>query len=169
MVPSSTQALAKQVLQAAHRLGLKIAIAESLTGGLVNASLSAIPGASHVLLGGVVAYQDLVKSSALGVPAALLENLGAVDSAVARKMAEGVRKSFAGHCGISDELVVGLATTGVAGPDAIEGKPVGTVFIGLHASGHQTTRELSLTGSREQIREQTVDAVLQMFLEQFQA
>ena len=169
MDTTSSQQLAQAVLAAATKRGLKIATAESLTGGMITAALSAVPGSSSVLLGGVVAYQNQVKEHALGVPAELLQQLGAVDSAVAVAMAQGVRARFARDCGITDELVVGLATTGVAGPDAIDGKPVGEVFIALDASGLQVVRHLQLSGSRQQIRQQTVDQILQIFLEQFPA
>ncbi len=103
--------------------GQTIAVAESLTGGLVAAALTAVPGASAVVRGGVVAYATDLKAELLGVPADLLERYGAVHPEVAAAMAAGVRDRLrAGY---------GLATTGVAGPDPAEGKPVGTVYIAV--------------------------------------
>ncbi|MFM5904763.1 MAG: CinA family protein [Micrococcales bacterium] len=168
-LPAAAASEAAAVLQAATNRGLKLAVAESLTGGLVSAELAAVPGASNVLLGAVVAYQNAVKQSALGVPQDSLDRFGAVSGQVALEMAKGARVRFAGHCGITDELVVGLATTGVAGPDAIEGKAVGTVFIALSSFAGDRVVELKLSGSREQIRQGTVGAALKLFLEHFQA
>ena len=99
--------------------GLTVATAESLTAGLLAAALADVPGASGTLQGGVVAYQNRVKEQVLGVDADLLEHRGAVDGDVAVQMAQGVRRVLGAD--------VGLATTGVAGPEPHQGKPVGTV------------------------------------------
>ena len=100
--------------------GQTIAAAESLTGGLVAAALTSVPGSSAAFRGGVVAYATDLKAAVLGVPDDLLERRGAVDAAVAEAMAEGARTRM--------WTTVGVATTGVAGPDPAEGKPVGTVY-----------------------------------------
>ena len=100
-----------------------LAVAESLTGGMVAAEITAAPGASRAFRGSVTAYATDLKRELLGVDAALLAERGAVDSEVARQMAVGVRRV----CGAD----VGIATTGVAGPDEQDGKPVGTVFVAV--------------------------------------
>ena len=115
--------LAPLLLTAALRARLTVAVAESLTGGRVAAALTAVPGASAVLRGSVTAYATDLKARLLGVDAALLERVGAVDAEVARQMALGVRKV----CGAD----VGIATTGVAGPTEQDGKAVGTVFVAV--------------------------------------
>jgi nicotinamide-nucleotide amidase len=133
--------------------GQTVAVAESLTGGLLAASLVEVPGASFVFRGGIVAYATDLKSALLDVPASLLERYGAVHADVAGAMAEGVRRRL--------DATFGVATTGVAGPDPADGQPVGTVYIA--ASGQLSTvrRRLSLAGGRRSIRDQ---AVLQSLL-----
>jgi nicotinamide-nucleotide amidase len=107
----------------ALRSRLTVAVAESLTGGRVAAAVTAVPGASAVLRGSVTAYATDLKARVLGVDAALLSRVGAVDGEVARQMAVGVRKL----CGAD----VGIATTGVAGPSEQDGKAVGTVYVAV--------------------------------------
>jgi nicotinamide-nucleotide amidase len=131
---------------------LTVATAESLTGGLVCAALTDVPGASAVLRGGVVAYATDLKSALLGVPATLLAERGAVDPEVAAAMAEGVRERLG--------TAVGVATTGVAGPDPAEGKPPGTVHVAVSSKTGRITRTLMLAGGREQIRHDTVQRCL---------
>jgi nicotinamide-nucleotide amidase len=132
--------------------GRTVAAAESLTGGLVAAALTAVPGASAVVRGGVVAYATDLKAAILGVPADLLERHGAVHPEVAAAMAAGVRDRLCAS--------YGLATTGVAGPDPAEGKPVGTVYIAVAGPGPLLARELALDGDRAAIRSATVESVL---------
>ena len=129
--------------------GDTIAIAESLTGGLLTAALVDVPGASRVLYGGVVAYRTPLKKSVLAVDALLLEDVGAVHPRVAEQMATGVLGAL-----MVDGLAatVGVSTTGVAGPDAQDGQPVGTVFIGFSIRGIVSHRVLALTGDRRSIR-----------------
>lgn len=131
-----------------------VATAESLTGGLVSAALTGVPGASVVVRGGVVAYCTDVKASVLGVDADLLAREGAVDPSVAEQMAAGVRARLAAD--------YGLATTGVAGPDPAEGKPVGRVFVAVAGPTTSRVRALELTGDRAAIRAQAVLAVLRL-------
>lgn len=131
-----------------------VATAESLTAGLVAATLAEVPGVSAVLRGGVVAYSDEVKRTLLGVDCDLLAERGAVDGEVARQMADGVRAQLG--------TTFGLSTTGVAGPGPSEGKPAGTVFVAV--SGPQTgrVRALQLEGDRGAVRIQSVQAVLDL-------
>jgi nicotinamide-nucleotide amidase len=129
--------------------GLTIAVAESLTGGLLVAELIRTPGASAVVVGGVVAYDTAIKHSVLGVDAALLASNGAVDPEVARQMASGVRDVLAVDGRSAD---IGVSTTGVAGPDPQDGKPVGMVFVGIAFGDDVHAVELSLSGSRDEVR-----------------
>ncbi|NQD88152.1 nicotinamide-nucleotide amidohydrolase family protein [Paenarthrobacter sp. CM16] len=133
-----------------------VATAESLTAGMVAASLANTPGASGMLQGGVVAYQNSVKSDVLGVPKELLAAVGSVDGGVAEAMADGARRA----CGAS----VGVSTTGVAGPDPHDGKAVGTVFIGIATEAGTQAFECSFTGDRQSIREQACEAALARLL-----
>lgn len=137
--------------------GLTIAIAESLTGGLVTAELVSVPGASKTLLGGVVAYSTALKRSLLGVDGALLAERGAVDPVVARQMADRVRAACAVDGRPAD---LGLSTTGVAGPDPQDGHAAGTVYIGVASARAIRSVPLQLIGDRTEIRRQTVVAAV---------
>lgn len=145
------------LIAALAQRGLTVAVAESLTGGLVVAALTDVPGSSAVVRGGVIAYATDLKHALLGVDAALLAEFGPVHADVAGQMAAGVASRLG--------ATIGLSTTGVAGPDAQAGQSVGTVFVGLAVAGSITTHKLALHGSREQIREQTVDATLALLAE----
>ena len=134
--------------------GLTVATAESLTGGLVAAALTDVPGASAVVRGGVVAYATDLKASVLGVDRGLLARRGAVDPDVAGQMAAGVRRALGAD--------VGVATTGVAGPDPADGRPVGTVFVAVVHDGGTAVREHAFTGSRTGIRAASVAAALDL-------
>ena len=129
--------------------GLTIATGESITAGLVAGTLADVPGCSAVLRGGVVAYQPDVKTDLLGVPGEALEE-GIVSEAVAVAMARGA----AGRL----HADVGIGTTGVAGPQAHDGEPVGSVWIAAVDGGAVRTAHLVLTGDRAAIRRQTVEA-----------
>lgn len=151
----TAQDLATDVLALLLRRGATVSVAESLTGGLIGATLTAPPGASAVFRGGVVAYATDLKAALLGVPADLLEREGAVHPDVAAAMAKGVRDLTG-----SD---YGLAVTGVAGPDPQDGKPVGTVHIALSGPGKRVwPRDILLTGSRDRIRIGTCRAALRL-------
>lgn len=139
-----------------------MAVAESLTGGLVVSALVDVPGASAVVRGGVVAYATPVKASMLGVDAELLRAHGPVHPEVARQMADGVRAAFA-VAGSPAE--VGLATTGNAGPDSSDGQPVGTVHVAVSMPQGTRVRSLSLHGSRAEIRAETVRRVIALAVE----
>ncbi|MCI1263154.1 MAG: CinA family protein [Tetrasphaera jenkinsii] len=146
--------LAADVVAAATAAGLTIGTAESLTGGLVSAAITAIPGASACHRGAVVSYATEVKAQVLGVPAALLAERGAVDPEVALAMATGAARV------LSCDLAV--ATTGVAGPEPADGKPVGCVFVAVNSP--PTVERLDLRGDRASIREQSVSAALALLL-----
>lgn len=145
------------VVAALIERGLTIAVAESLTGGMLVADLIGVAGASSTVLGGIVAYDTRLKHSLLGVDAELLAERGAVDSAVAEQMADRVRRACAADGRAAD---VGLSTTGVAGPDPQDGHAVGTVFLGFAMGDRLFSRRLDLVGDRETIRRATVSESL---------
>jgi nicotinamide-nucleotide amidase len=150
---------ADAVVRELARRGLTVAVAESLTGGLLVAELVSVPGASVVVAGGVVAYQTPLKHQLLDVPADLLADRGAVDPDVAVAMAVGVRTALAVEGRVAD---VGLATTGVAGPDPQDGHEPGTVYVALSAGGATRVTRLALEGDRAAIRSATVSESLSM-------
>ncbi|WP_261553822.1 competence/damage-inducible protein A [Frankia tisae] len=121
-----------------------LAVAESITGGLLAGRLTDVPGASVVFRGGVVSYATDVKASVLGVDEGLLAAEGAVSANTAAAMAAGVRARLGAD--------YGLATTGVAGPAELEGKPAGTVHLGLAGPDGTTTRSVRLPGDRARVR-----------------
>lgn len=149
--------LAARLLRTLARRGETVAVAESLTGGLVAAELTAVPGASQVFRGSVTAYATELKRELLGVDGQLLAERGAVDAETAGQMAEGVRKLLTADWGV--------ATTGVAGPDTQDGEQVGTVFVavaGSAASGKPVAVRLNLEGDRARIRQESVQAALRL-------
>jgi nicotinamide-nucleotide amidase len=149
--------LSEQAVSKALELSRTVATAESLTAGMVSAVLADTAGASGMLQGGVVAYQNSVKENVLRVSPELLANVGSVDSDVAAAMAAGARTALGADIGIS--------TTGVAGPDAHDGKPVGTVYIGIATAAGTTGFEYLFSGSRAEIRGQACGAALERLLE----
>jgi nicotinamide-nucleotide amidase len=155
-VEDGGRALSQEVIELLTARGDTIAVAESLTGGMLAAALTAIPGASAAFRGGVVAYATDLKAALLGVSAALLDRHGAVHPDVARAMAEGVARRLG--------ATVGAATTGVAGPDPQDGQPVGTVYVAVSAGGETTVRSLALSGGRQQIRRATVEQALGLLI-----
>lgn len=150
------------------RTGQYLATAESLTGGALAKAVTDEAGASGVFLGSVVAYQNAVKQQMLGVSAALMSVQGAVDAEVAAQMSAGVRVRFAKINQIELERVIGISTTGVAGPSEVEGKSAGTVFIGLSSVNGDTVFAYNFAGDREMVREQTVWAAITALREQLQ-
>lgn len=149
--------VAERLVTAAVARSLTLATAESLTAGQVAAAIADVPGASAALRGGVVAYHNEVKAGVLGVDAGLLHSAGSVDPEVARQMAVGARRA----CGAD----LAVSTTGVAGPAAHDGKPVGTVFVGWAGPDGSGARELKLGGDRRRIRAASGEAALGLLLE----
>jgi nicotinamide-nucleotide amidase len=153
---------AAEILQSLESRGFKLAIAESLTGGLLSAEFVSVPGASNVLLGAIVAYQTSLKHELLGVSRALLENQGPVDPEVAAQMAAGVRTKLANKTNTDENLVIGIATTGVAGPDAQNGVAVGTVYVAISGPGSigDSVYAHEFSGGRDAIRHSTVSEAI---------
>jgi nicotinamide-nucleotide amidase len=154
--------LASIVLDVARHRRMTIAVAESCTGGLMGARLTAIPGSSDVVLGGVIAYHNDVKKYQLAVPDAVLIEHGAVSEPVARLMAASARATTGAS--------IGLAITGVAGPSGgTTEKPVGTVWIAADIGGVTTTRHLRLWGDRAEVRHRAAQATLDLVRRRFQS
>ena len=147
--------LAAIVLDSCRARGLTIGIGESCSGGLLAGRLTAIPGSSDVVLGGVVAYHNDVKRSALGVSDASLAMHGAVSEQVVSEMATGARRATGAR--------IGLAITGIAGPSGgSEEKPVGTVWIAVDIDGEVAARLLRLWGDRGEIRDRSAQWTLDL-------
>jgi nicotinamide-nucleotide amidase len=147
------------VVRALLARGETVATAESLTGGLVAATLVEIPGVSAVFRGGLVVYATDLKHALAGVPETLLTERGAVDPDVALALAAGARERCAADWG--------LATTGVAGPDPQDGKPAGLVYVAASSADHRAVTRLQLVGAtRRQVRRASVAAALGQLLEQ---
>lgn len=146
--------------------GETLAVAESLTGGLVAAEITSVPGASKVFRGSVTAYATELKHALLGVDADLLAARGAVDPQVAAEMAAGVRKALGTDWGV--------ATTGVAGPEPQDGQPVGTVYVAVQGPSGTVlgsapggkVEALRLNGDRAEIRMESVRSVLALLLKE---
>ena len=155
--PTETAELARLAVELLTARGRTVAVAESLTGGLVTGALTSIAGASVVLRGGVVAYATDLKAALLGVPADLLARRGPVDPDVAMAMADGVRRLLG--------ATYGLATTGVAGPGPADGKPQGTVFVAVAGLSETCDDGLGgVAGDRQHVRDATVRRALSLLV-----
>ncbi len=151
---AETLALASAAVADAVRCRVSVGTAESLTGGLIAGALTSVPGSSAVVRGGVVSYAAEVKESLLGVPPATVRDEGVVSAETACAMAEGARRQLG--CDVS------VAVTGIAGPGGAEpGKPVGTVWMALATASGTEAFEFCFAGTRQQVREQTVNAALE--------
>jgi nicotinamide-nucleotide amidase len=155
-VSDEARDLAGQILDRLRSAGHTVAVAESLTGGLVAAALTDVPGASLAFRGGVVAYATELKAALLGVDEIMLARYGAVYPPVAAAMAEGVRTRLG--------ATYGVATTGVAGPEPSDGQPVGTAHIAVSAADDTVVRTIALAGDRQEIRRLTVEHALGLLL-----
>ena len=147
----SAKELADTIAEEAQRRGLTVAVAESLTGGLVSSALAAAPHASQWLRGGVVAYSVESKQKLLGVSPGPVVNEETV-----REMAEGAARLFGADAAV--------ATTGVGGPGPDEGKPPGTVWIGAFHRGELETRLLEIDAEPEEVCRQAVEQALSLLL-----
>jgi len=154
MTEDASGAGARGLVELLTAAGRSVATAESLTGGLLGAAITDVPGSSRVYRGGVVAYPSDVKQSLLGVPSDLVAAHGVVSGECAEAMARGVRDLLAASYGV--------ATTGVAGPDPQEGHPAGTVWIAVAGSGTTEARLLELGGGRAEVRRATCGAAIDL-------
>ena len=148
---------AAEVIAALTARGATVAVAESLTGGLLTAALTAPAGASAAVRGGLVVYATDLKAALAGVPAPLLDAQGPVSPDVAAALAAGARDRLG--------ATYGLSLTGVAGPDGQGGTPVGTVFAGIAGPGGGEVRRFALTGDRAAVRAASVRAALDLLAE----
>ncbi len=147
--------LAAAVLEKCRRSRRTIAVAESCTGGLLGARLTAVPGSSDVMMGGIIAYDNRIKAEVLGVPDRELSEHGAVSEPIAKAMAVGIRERF--------RTSTALSITGVAGPGGgTPDKPIGTVWIALDFEGAVVARRFNMIGDRDEIRRRSAQAALEM-------
>lgn len=151
------RSVSQRIVEHLTSAGETVACAESLTAGLVSATIADTAGASVVLRGAIVAYAADVKVALLGVPASVVAEAGTVDPRVARAMAEGARLRLGATWGIS--------TTGVAGPGPAEGKPAGTVHLAVAGPRGTVTKDLRLKGTRAYVRRAAAAAALALALE----
>ena len=150
------QELASSLIKKLQENNLTIAVAESLTGGLVAASLTEIPGASKVFKGSITAYADEIKQNILNVKDETITNFTSISEQVALEMAINVRTIMKSDIGIS--------TSGVAGPEKSAGFAPGLVFVAISIGDHNMCQKLEITGDRSKIRNQTVQELLQLTL-----
>ena len=142
--------------------GKTLVTAESLTGGGIGAAITAVSGSSAVYKGGIISYTNQVKHRILGVPAEVLEVHGAVSEPVAEAMARGARKLL--------DADIAVSVTGLAGHGGDEyGNPVGTVFIGYADENQAVVKQCLFHGTREDIRNQTIEAAMKLILERNQS
>ena len=151
--------LAARLVMLCRALNLTLATAESCTGGLVAGAITAIPGSSEVLDRGFVTYSNAAKTEMLGVPEGLIDAVGAVSEAVARKMAAGAKQRA--------RVDLAVSVTGIAGPGGgSEDKPVGTVWFGLaNRHGEVLTRHKLFAGDRDAVRAASVTFALELLLD----
>jgi nicotinamide-nucleotide amidase len=150
------QELASSLIKKLQENNLTLAVAESLTGGLVAASLTEIPGASKVFKGSITAYSDEIKQNVLNVNKETISKFTSISEQVALEMAINVRTIMKSDIGIS--------TTGVAGPEKSAGFAPGLVFVAISIGDHNMCQKLEITGDRSKIRNQTVHEILQLTL-----
>lgn len=146
-----------EVQQLLRARGATVSTAESLTGGQLAVRLTNLPGSSATYLGGAVTYATDLKRFMLGVPDEVIDTVGVVSAECAEAMAGGVRRLTGS--------TYALATTGVAGPEPQEGKPAGTVYLGVAGPGFARAVGVRLSGTRAEIQAQTCDRVLQVLVD----
>ena len=151
------QTISGEVVRTFLEKGLTLGTAESLTGGMIAASVARVSGASAVLMGGVVGYDARVKHELLGVEQEIIDTVGVVSEPCARRMAQGAKTAL--------KVDVAVSATGIAGPTGgTPETPVGTVFIGVAWDGGVKVDECHFTGDRQAVREQAAAHALRMAL-----
>ena len=159
---STLDALAMQVVTLAAEKGATLGTAESLTAGLIAATIAEVSGASKVLMGGIVSYDPRIKNELLGVAQSVIDGVGVVSEPCARQMATGARDLL--------HVDIAVSATGVAGPTGgTLAIPVGTVFIGCSTAQNTDVHECHFVGNRQEIREQTVAFALRLVVQYLQA
>ena len=154
----SESSLAPQVVRQFTEKGMTLGTAESLTAGLIAATVADVSGASAVLMGGVVSYDPRVKHEVLGVSQEVIDTVGVVSEACALQMADGARKLL--------KVDVALSATGVAGPTGGTAEnPVGTVWLGVSTAEGTIARRFQFDGDRQSVRRQTVETALRLVLD----
>ena len=154
----SESSLAPQVVRQFTDKGMTLGTAESLTSGLIAATVADVSGASAVLMGGVVSYDPRVKHEVLGVSQEVIDTVGVVSEACALQMADGARKLL--------KVDVALSATGVAGPTGGTAEnPVGTVWLGVSTAEGTIARRFQFDGDRQSVRRQTVETALRLALD----
>lgn len=154
----SESSLAPQVVRQFTEKGMTLGTAESLTAGLIAATVADVSGASAVLMGGVVSYDPRVKHEVLGVSQEVIGTVGVVSEACALQMADGARKLL--------KVDVALSATGVAGPTGGTAEnPVGTVWLGVSTEEGTIARRFQFDGDRQSVRRQTVETALRLALD----
>ncbi len=154
----SESSLAPQVVRQFTEKGMTLGTAESLTAGLIAATVADVSGASAVLMGGVVSYDPRVKHEVLGVSQEVIDTVGVVSEACALQMADGARKLL--------KVDVALSATGVAGPTGGTAEnPVGTVWLGVSTEEGTIARRFQFDGDRQNVRRQTVETALRLALD----
>lgn len=142
----------QQIADLLKKSKLTVAVAESITGGLISSRLTNVSGSSDFFIGGIVCYSPRVKVTQVGVPAGIISQYGIVSKEVAVSLAEEIKKRF--------RTDIGLSATGVAGPTPIPPAPVGRVYIALASNRETEWKELNLQGTRTEIREKAAQAAL---------
>ena len=139
--------------------GFTVSTAESCTGGMIGAVLTAVPGSSAWFRGGIIAYDNTIKISQLNVPENTIQKHGAVSEQTVAAMVQGVALRFVTECSI--------AVSGIAGPDGgTEEKPVGLVYIGIYSGGKTSVFRATFSGDREMVREQAAEAGIRGLMKQ---
>lgn len=149
----------KELVEILRKQELTISCAESLTGGLFASSICEIPGVSKIFKGGVVTYWNEIKNRVVDVPKRVIEECGVVSADCASYMAKGVKNLY--------KTDISISFTGNAGPDVMEGKPVGLVYIGLCYKDTTFVFEYYFEGSRNDIRKKCVEEGFKRILELF--
>jgi PncC family amidohydrolase len=142
----------KQIAELLKKSRQTVAVAESVTGGLIGSRLTSVPGSSEYFIGSMVAYHPRIKVIQLGISASLISQHGIVSKEVAVAMAEEIKKRF--------KTDIGIAATGAAGPAPVPPAPVGRVYIAVASNKNTEWKELNLQGTRPEIRKKTTQAVL---------
>lgn len=152
------EAISAEIVSVFTQKGLTLGTAESLTGGMIAASVAGVSGASAVLMGGIVSYDPRIKHELLGVDQQIIDTVGVVSQPCAWQMAEGAREAL--------KVDVAVSATGLAGPTGgTPETPVGTVFIGVSSKNQTKVDECHFTGDRQSIRRQSAAHALQMALD----